>query len=70
MDRLVASSHTELALALCARVDCHKVGTLGLRWHKLDTGEKVGKVVHGLDCFGLQIYKRLLDHFKFVIIVT
>ena len=39
VDRLVASSHAEFALALCARVDCNKVGTLGLRWHKLDTGE-------------------------------
>ena len=70
VDRLVASSHAELALALGARVDRHEVGTLGLRWHKLDTGEEVGQVVHGLDCFGLQIYKRLLDHFKFIIIVT
>ena len=70
VDRLVASSHAELALALSARVDCHKVGALRLRWHKLDTGEEVGQVVHGLDCFGLQIYKRLLDNFKFIIIVT
>ena len=70
VDRLVASSHAELALALGARVDRHEVGTLGLRWHKLDTGEEVGQVVHGLDCFGLQIYKRLRDHFKFIIIVT
>ena len=70
VDRLVASSHTELALALSARVDCNKVGTLGLRWDKLDTGEEVGQVVHSLDCFGLQIYKRLLDHFKSIIIVT
>ena len=70
VDRLVASSHAEFALALGARVDRHEVGTLGLRWHKLDTGEKVGQVVHGLDCFGLQIYKILLDHFKFNLIVT
>ena len=70
MDRLVASSHAELALALGARVDRHEVGTLGLRWDKLDTGEEVGKVVHGFNCFGLQIYKRLLDHFQLIVIVT
>ena len=70
MDRLVASSHAEFALALGAWVDRHEVGTLGLRWDKLDTGEEVGQVVHSLDCFGLQIYKRLLDHFKSIIIVT
>ena len=70
VERLVASSHAELALALGARVDRHQVGTLGLRWHKLDTGEEVGEVVHGLDCFGLQIYKRLLDHSQLIIIAT
>ena len=70
VDRLVASSHAEFALALGARVDRHEVGTLGLRWHKLDTGEEAREVVHGLDCFGLQIYKRVLDHFKSIIIVT
>ena len=68
---LVPASHTKLAFALGAWIDGDVVGALRLGGDEGDAGgEEVGEVVHGLDCFGLQIYKRLLDHFKFIIIVT
>ena len=61
---LVPASHSDLALALCAWIDSHKVRAPGFCRHKGDAGEHVSEVVHRLPCQNLQSCEKCLCWFK------
>ena len=59
-DCLVTAPHTQLALAVRARIDGDVVGALGLGGDKGDAGKQVGEVVHRLPHFDSQIWAKYL----------